>query len=227
MTTLEYQKDIANDYEIGIDEAGRGPMFGRLYVAAVILPKETEFSHKGIKDSKKIKSAKKMQECYEYITKNASAYSIQFIEHDIIDQINIRQAVLQAMHACIRDIYNRFPDIPLKKGMLLVDGNDFIPFTHFYEETETLISPPYETVEGGDNTYISIAAASILAKYSRDKYIEELCKLHPELATRYGINTNMGYGTKTHLAGIVEHGITQWHRKSYGSCKTAIYSPVS
>ena len=82
-------------------------------------------------------------------------------------------------------------------------------------------SVPHFCVEGGDNKYASIAAASILAKVGRDTYIEELCEQHPELITRYNIDKNKGYGTKKHIEGIHEHGVTEWHRKSYGICKNA------
>jgi ribonuclease HII len=105
---------------------------------------------------------------------------------------------------------------------LLVDGNDFPPFTIFNPETETLEEVESHTVEGGDNLYTCIAAASILAKVERDDYIEELCKQHPILSTNYGIDRNKGYGTADHMRGIREYGITEWHRKSYGPCKSTI-----
>jgi ribonuclease HII len=94
----------------------------------------------------------------------------------------------------------------------LVDGNYFNPFT----EVETI---KYKMIEGGDNKYTSIAAASILAKTERDKYIEELCKENPELVERYDINSNKGYGSKKHMDGIKQYGITKWHRKTFGICK--------
>ena len=81
---------------------------------------------------------------------------------------------------------------------------------------------PYTTIEGGDNKYASIAAASILAKVERDKYIEELCQENPELINHYAIDSNKGYGAKKHIAGIKEHGITIWHRRSFGICKNYI-----
>ena len=104
---------------------------------------------------------------------------------------------------------------------LLIDGNHFKPFVHFNENTEEMECIPYQTIEGGDNKYSHIAAASILAKVARDEYIQDLCISHPQLCERYKIQNNMGYGTKAHLEGILEHGITQWHRKSYGRCKDA------
>lgn len=218
MAHLQLFKNSEFDVEIGIDEAGRGPMFGRLYVAAVVLPRDGSFFHKDIKDSKKIKSVKKMKECFDYITQNSVYYAIHFVEHDVIDKINIRQAVFQGMHACIKDIYDRM-ESP-SKLQLLIDGNDFKPYVFFDETRQNIVTLPYETVEGGDNTYMSIAAASILAKYSRDEYIHKLCESYPDLVSKYSIHTNMGYGTKKHLEGINEHGISQWHRTTYGACKS-------
>jgi ribonuclease HII len=218
MAHLQLFKNPEFDVEIGIDEAGRGPMFGRLYVAAVVLPRDGSFFHKDIKDSKKIKSVKKMKECFDYIIQNSVYYAIHFVEHDVIDKINIRQAVFQGMHACIKDIYDRMES--LSKLQLLIDGNDFKPYVFFDETRQNIVTLPYETVEGGDNTYMSIAAASILAKYSRDEYIHKLCESYPDLVSKYSIHTNMGYGTKKHLEGINEHGISQWHRTTYGVCKS-------
>jgi len=218
MAHLQLFKNPEFDVEIGIDEAGRGPMFGRLYVAAVVLPRDGSFFHKDIKDSKKIKSVKKMKECFDYIIQNSVYYAIHFVEHDVIDKINIRQAVFQGMHACIKDIYDRM-ESP-SKLQLLIDGNDFKPYVFFDETRQNIVTLPYETVEGGDNTYMSIAAASILAKYSRDEYIHKLCESYPDLVSKYSIHTNMGYGTKKHLEGINEHGISQWHRTTYGVCKS-------
>jgi ribonuclease HII len=217
---LIYKKDPAYTFEIGLDEAGRGPLFGRLYVAAVVLPPEG-FANKDIKDSKKIKSAKKMKACYDYIVANAAAYSIQYVEHDVIDRINILQAVYEGMHRCIDDLYQKIAQLkrPETKTLILVDGDRFKPYVHFCKETDTILSPDCETVEGGDNKYLSIAAASILAKYSRDAYIAELCAAHPDLTEKYGLNTNMGYGTKAHMAGLEKYGVSPWHRLSYAPCQ--------
>jgi ribonuclease HII len=204
-------------YEIGIDEAGRGPMFGRLYVAGVVLPKD--FDSKGIRDSKKI-SKKKLLGLSEYIKTHALSWHIHYIESDMIDNINIRQAVLQGMRECARqNIANIQKDV--NSFLLLVDGNDFSPFLVYDETTDIMKTVPHETITGGDDLYVAIAAASILAKVARDAYIEELCQQYPFLSQYYGIDTNMGYGTKTHLEGIRNHGITKWHRKTYGCCKTA------
>lgn len=247
---LENTYNEENLFEIGIDEAGRGPLFGRLYVAAVVLPKDRPFYHKDIKDSKKIKSKKKMALLSEYIKSNALAYSIQYIEHSEIDAINIRQSVFKAAHQCIKSIHNtieEMEDIGLpeisngemstkieescpkikNKYFIIMDGNDFIPYLNFDKTTNSMTTIPHDTIEGGDNKYMAIAAASILAKCERDTYIEELCKKHPELSQRYSLEKNMGYGTKRHLEGIAEHGISQWHRRTYGRCKEAVYSPIT
>ena len=221
---LQEKYDSNNNIEIGIDEAGRGPLFGRLYVSAVIIPKNINIIEwKDIKDSKKIKSKNKMAICAEFIKKNALAYSIQFIEHDRIDEINIRQAVFEGMHNCIKEIIDKLHSLPenilTKDLFLLVDGNDFKPFRTYVKDTDEIVTLPYTTIEGGDNKFLAIAAASILAKHTRDTYISELCQQNPLLDEKYGLTKNMGYGTKMHLEGIVKYGITQWHRKTYGLCK--------
>ena len=204
--------------EIGVDEAGRGPLFGRLYVAATILPKTSNFKHEWMKDSKRFSSQKKIREVAEYIKSNAITWTVRYAEAELIDEINIRQAVLRTMRECCRDLIEKMGTGP--NGVcLLVDGNDFPPFTVFNPESETLEEVESHTVEGGDNLYTCIAAASILAKVARDDYIAELCKDHPILSTNYGIDRNKGYGTAQHMRGIKEHGITQWHRQSYGPCK--------
>jgi ribonuclease HII len=238
VNNLAIVNDSGNHYEIGIDEAGRGPLFGRLYVAGCVLPKEPNsgsasgFHHEWMCDSKKIHSRKKMQELSQYIKTHALAWHIHYVEADIIDTINIRQAVLSAMHECAKQVIlqlsqrdaiaNHPVTTPyLREHMLFVDGNDFTPHMTFNPATQTLEETPFETIEGGDNKYTFIAAASILAKNERDTYIEELCNRIPMLNERYGLAKNMGYGTQLHRDGIQKWGITQWHRKSYGICKTA------
>lgn len=217
-----------NKYEIGIDEAGRGPLFGRLYVAAVVLPKDSSFRHEDMKDSKKFHSKKKIQQVADYIKTNSIAWSVKYVEPEIIDDINIRQAVFKGMHECIRDVINKLNVKPYETTglMLLVDGNDFKPFTLYDDDKEEIRALNHQTIEGGDNKYTSIAAASILAKVERDQYIADLCEHYPELSLRYKIDTNMGYGTKVHLNGILEHGITQWHRKTYGRCSGTPVNPL-
>ena len=206
-------------YEIGIDEAGRGPMLGRVYTAAVILPKDLSFNHSWMKDSKRFTSQKKIKEVAEYIKKNAISYNITYSSEEIIDSINIRQATLNSMHKSIKGCIER---VDLNKDktneiLLLVDGNDFKPYMHLNNGIYNQI--PNECIEGGDNKYTAIAAASILAKVARDEYIDELCIEYPDLIEKYDILNNKGYGTKKHLDGIKKFGISAFHRRSYGICK--------
>lgn len=213
MLNISYTNDM-NCIEIGVDEVGRGPMFGRVYTAAVILPKDNSFDHTKMKDSKKFHSKKKIKEVSEYIKEKAISWSIQWEDEKTIDEINIRNATHMAMHKAIKDIYKDNEDL-----LLLVDGNDFKPFVVFNQKHNSLEQIPHVTIEGGDNKFTSIAAASILAKVARDEYIMELCKEHPYLNERYDIENNKGYGTKRHMEGILKYGITEWHRKSFGICK--------
>ena len=213
LLNVSYYNDD-NIIEIGIDEVGRGPMFGRVYTAAVILPKEG-FDHSKMKDSKKFHSKKKINEVSEYIKENAIAWSIQWEDEKVIDKINIRNATHSAMHKAIKEIYDKEND---KNYVLLVDGNDFKPYIVIKENILEQVS--HVCIEGGDNKYTSIAAASILAKVARDAYIDEMCVLNPELIEKYDLSNNKGYGTKKHMDGISEHGITEWHRRSFGICKT-------
>jgi len=207
--------------EIGVDEAGRGPLFGRVYVASVILPKDMSFDHFKMKDSKKFHSKKKIQEVAEYIKENAIAWSVSYEDESTIDTINILQATQLSMHKSIlKTIENNYTKNNTKqKYKLLIDGNYFKPFPDktYLKHVETLDSI---CIEGGDNKYTAIAAASILAKVARDQYIEELCESNPELDERYSILSNKGYGAKKHMDGIKEHGITIWHRRSFGICKS-------
>lgn len=201
-------------YELGIDEAGRGPMFGALYVACVVLPdSSSDFHFEWMKDSKRFSSDKKIRQVAEYIKENCIAYSVQSASAQDIDELNIRQAVLKTMHKCIDEIHSQLGLTELN-SFLLVDGCDFIEYT-------TPDGEPIQhvTIEGGDNWYCAIAAASILAKVARDTYIYELCDEYPELDTNYGLRKNKGYGTAQHRQGIITHGITQWHRKTFGICK--------
>ncbi len=215
-------------YEIGIDEAGRGPMFGRLYVAGVVLPKDGSMDTTAIRDSKKI-SKKKLPALCEYIKSHALAYHIAYIEADEIDAINIREAVVKGMHACARELINALPpdtNSMQEPHFLMVDGNDFPPYHHVDDQGHSRrIS--YQTFLQGDNHYANIAAASILAKVSRDEYVLSLCDAYPALKDVYGLDAHMGYGTKKHLDAIRNEGITQFHRKSFGLCKTAPFHPVS
>jgi len=207
----------SNLLEIGIDEAGRGPMLGRVYSAAVILPKDDGFKHEMMKDSKRFSSEKKIREASEYIKKNAIKWSIAFSSEQTIDHINIRNATHNAMREAARNVIE-----PIGDYHLLVDGNDFKPFTTF--RNESLVQVPHTCIEGGDNKYTAIAAASILAKVARDEYIAEICLEFPTLHEHYQLLKNKGYGTKAHHEGIVNHGITKFHRKTFGICRN--YSVV-
>ena len=219
-----YHDEHASKLEIGVDEVGRGPLFGRVYSAAVVLPKaqeDTHFDFSKLKDSKKFHSKSKINEVSKYIKENALFWAIAFEDETTIDEINILQATQRAMHKAILDVKNQIVESLLteKEYFILVDGNYFKPITKYNKETSKYDTIPYQTVEGGDNKYCSIAAASILAKVERDTYIEELCKEHPELIEHYGLDSNKGYGSKKHLEGIATYGITKWHRKTFGICK--------
>lgn len=218
--------ETSTAFEIGADEAGRGPLFGRVYSAAVILPKDDSFDHTQMKDSKKFHSSKKIKQVEEYIKANAIAWSVAYEDEKVIDEINILQATQQAMHKAIKDCMMQLCSAEKKAlhetpFMLLIDGNYFNPITEYNKMTHKIEVVPHVCVEGGDNKYTSIAAASILAKVARDEYIDDLCKEHPSLIEHYSLNTNKGYGAKKHLDGIQQYGITEWHRKSFGSCRGA------
>ena len=203
--------------EIGIDEAGRGPMFGRVYIGAVVLPKDSKrFDFSKMKDSKKFHSDKKIKEVAEYIKSNAVAWSVTYAEHTEIDEKNIRKSTIDCMHNAVNDLMEKMNKMA-DELYLLVDGNDFIPMMKLCGDS--YIQIPHKCIESGDNTYASIAAASILAKVTRDEYIIQMCKENPDLNTRYDLESNKGYGTKKHMDGIKTHGISQWHRKSFGLCK--------
>jgi ribonuclease HII len=226
--------------EIGADEVGRGPMLGRVYSGAVVLPKDDSFDHFRMKDSKKFtsKNPKKIQEVAEYIKEHAIAWAVEYEDEKVIDEINILQATQSAMHKAIKNVIGQVQktDVLEKKTdvstdvldpnysnlLLLIDGNYFKQLTILNKGKTKLVTVNYETVEGGDNKFTAIAAASILAKVERDKYIDELCKENPELVERYGIDSNKGYGSKVHMDGIKKYGITKWHRRTFGLCKNYV-----
>ena len=211
--------------EIGVDEAGRGPLFGRVYAAAVILPKDpaTEYDFSQMKDSKKFHSKKKIAHVADYIKQNAVAWAVAYEDEAAIDKMNILQATQSAMHKAIKSCI----EIAEKKALpgapptiqLLIDGNYFNSITTYDKVRGKIIAMPHVCIEGGDNKYAAIAAASILAKVSRDTYIEDLCAENPELNEKYGILSNKGYGARRHLEGINQYGITIWHRRSFRPCK--------
>ena len=211
--------------EIGVDEAGRGPLFGRVYAAAVILPKDpaTEYDFSQMKDSKKFHSKKKIAHVADYIKQNAVAWAVAYEDEAAIDKMNILQATQSAMHKAIKSCI----EIAEKKALpgapptiqLLIDGNYFNSITTYDKVRGKIIAMPHVCIEGGDDKYAAIAAASILAKVSRDTYIEDLCAENPELNEKYGILSNKGYGARKHLDGIKQYGITILHRRSFGPCK--------
>jgi ribonuclease HII len=219
--------------EIGADEVGRGPMLGRVYSGAVILPKDDRFDHFKMKDSKKFtsKNPKKIQEVSEYIKEHAIAWAVEYEDEKVIDEINILQATQSAMHKAIKSVIKQLEQKQSEQVsvgpnydnlLLLIDGNYFKQLTILNHGKTKLVHINYETIEGGDNKYTAIAAASILAKVERDKYIHELCVENPELVERYGIDSNKGYGAKVHMDGIKKYGITKWHRRTFGICKNYV-----
>lgn len=227
VTLKKCYNESDNILEIGVDEAGRGPLFGRVYTAAVILPKDDRFDFTKVKDSKKFHSKKKIEEAADYVKENALAWYVSYEDERKIDEINILQATQSSMHKSINGIQSSILKNNEFKGKdylinLLIDGNYFNPITYLNKKTSKIDTIPYLTIEGGDNKYASIAAASILAKVERDKYIQELCDNNPELSEYYGIDTNKGYGAKKHMDGIKEHGITIWHRRSFAPCKNYV-----
>jgi ribonuclease HII len=205
--------------EIGIDEAGRGPMFGRVYSAAVILPKNDTFQYELMKDSKKFSSKKKLLAAAEYIKENALYWHIGYETEEVIDKINIRNSTYSAMHRAIKGVVQKHKETVgnSEQFYLLVDGNDFKPYIYF--DNNQMQSISHVCVTGGDNKYCAIAAASILAKVARDDYIAEMCEKDNTLVERYDLLNNKGYGTKKHMDGIKTYGITAHHRKTFGICK--------
>lgn len=194
--------------EIGIDEAGRGCLFGRVYIAGVILPNNIielcQESKIELKDSKKI-SKKKRDKAREFIEKNALFYSVVYKESYEVDNLNILHATLEGMTDVVENIKKE-----INIEHILVDGNHFIPFDEI----------KHTCVINGDNRYMNIAAASILAKTYRDEYIKELCEKNNELKL-YDLHNNMGYGTARHINAIKQYGITPYHRITFGICKNA------
>ncbi len=174
----------------GIDEAGRGPLAGPVYAAAVILPPDLEMP--GLNDSKKL-SEKKREELFDIITANAVAYGIGTASAKEIDEINILQATFLAMKRAI-------DALPVKADYALIAGNRLPP-----------LSIKAQTIIKGDAKSPSIAAASILAKVSRDRYMYELDKLLPE----YRFAKHKGYGTALHYECIEKYGISEHHRLSF------------
>ncbi|MDD3165128.1 MAG: ribonuclease HII [Oscillospiraceae bacterium] len=174
----------------GIDEAGRGPLAGPVCAAAVILPEGVTID--GLNDSKKL-TDKRRRELFPFIAQQALAYGVGFASEQEIDQINILQATFLAMRRALEQLR-------LQPGVLLVDGN-----------RDPMLGVPTQTIIGGDGKSANIAAASILAKVTRDDYMEQMALRYPE----YGFEVHKGYGTKRHYAAIAEYGMCPIHRRSF------------
>ena len=177
--------------EAGCDEVGRGCLAGPVVAAAVILP--LDYKHNLLTDSKKLSKTKRETIKID-ILNDAIAYAISEISNDVVDKINVLQASLLGMHKAL-DQLNLLPEF------ILVDGNKFIPYRNI----------PHQCIIKGDGKYLSIAAASILAKTHRDDLMEKLSNTHPE----YGWERNVGYPTKQHRNAIAKYGITPYHRRSF------------
>ena len=179
-------------YEIicGVDEAGRGPLAGPVCAAAVILPMGLEIS--GLTDSKKL-TDKKRRELFPVIKEQAIAYGIGLASHEEIDEINILQATYLAMERALAQL-------SVKPDIALIDGNRAKDF-----------GLPVRTVVKGDSLSMNIAAASILAKVTRDDLMLELAEKYPE----YGFEVHKGYGTKAHYEALRAHGASEIHRKTF------------
>lgn len=180
-----------NQIEAGCDEAGRGPLAGPVYAAAVILP--PDFHHPLLNDSKQM-TRKAREELRPVIEREAVSWAVEAVSAEEIDEMNILAASICGMQRAVRRLSVR-PDL------LLVDGNRFKPFDGYR----------YLTVVHGDATFASIAAASVLAKTYRDDFMTALAAEWPQ----YGWDRNMGYPTADHIRAIREYGYTPWHRKSF------------
>lgn len=188
--------------EAGVDEVGRGCLAGPVVAAAVILPPDIDIP--GLRDSKQL-SAKSRERLATTIKENALSYCIAEASPAEIDRINILQATYLAMNRAITGLSHR-PDF------LLIDGNRF----------SSVHDIPYQTVVKGDDTFLCIAAASVLAKVHRDHLMITLHEDFPH----YDWCHNVGYGTAKHLAGIHTHGITPHHRRSFGPCRPSLFDDL-
>ena len=177
--------------EAGTDEAGRGCLSGPVVAAAVILPKD--FKHNLLNDSKQL-SEKKRNELRPYIEQNALAFGVSFIHQEEVDELNVLQASITGMHRSITQLN-------IQPEFIIVDGNKFKPYKNI----------PSETIIKGDAKFMSIAAASVLAKTYRDEYMEKIHQDFPQ----YNWKKNKGYPTKEHRNAIREFGITKYHRKTF------------
>lgn len=181
----------AGRLEAGCDEAGRGPLAGPVFAAAVILP--PDFHHPWLNDSKKM-TALRREALRPIIEREAVAWAVSEVSAEEIDSLNILNASITGMQRAVRML-------AVKPDFLLIDGNRFKPFD----------SLPYATVVHGDATFASIAAASVLAKTYRDEMMVRLSEEYPQ----YGWNRNMGYPTAEHIEAIRRYGLTPYHRRSF------------
>lgn len=186
----EARRAAGYEWICGVDEAGRGPLAGPVCAAAVILPAGLEVP--GLDDSKKL-TDKRRRELYDVITERAVAYGIALIDEKRIDEINILQATFRAMEEAVSKLSPQ-PDLAL------IDGN-----------REPVLSMACETIVGGDGKCAAIAAASILAKVTRDRLMEELDEQYPE----YGFAVHKGYGTRRHYDALRKYGPCPIHRQSF------------
>ena len=203
------EKYFFNKNEIGIDEAGRGPLIGNVYAGAVIWDPELNPPDGLIIDSKKL-SKKKRKLALEWIKQNVKYYGVGFATNEEIDKINILEATKLAMDRAINQVLDQVLDHTTNnssnKHCLIIDGVG-------WEKKFTNYS--VNSIIKGDSKYYSIAAASILAKEYHDEHILELCSKDPSLNEKYNLESNMGYGTAKHIQGIKENGYTNFHRKSF------------
>lgn len=188
MLESHYYKDMV---EAGCDEAGRGCLAGSVYAAAVILP--PGYQNAELNDSKKL-TDKKRKALRVQIERDAVAWAVGIVTPEEIDKINILNASFLAMHRAL-------DQLKVRPEAVIVDGNHFKPYKDL----------PYTTIVKGDGKYLSIAAASILAKTYRDDYMDALAEEYPQ----YDWKSNKGYPTKKHRAAIREFGVTPYHRMSY------------
>lgn len=188
-----YDKALKTDFPLlcGVDEAGRGPLCGPVCCAAVVL--KDDFVCEEINDSKKI-SEKKREKLFDVIIENAVSYSIVFVDPKTIDEINILNASLLGMKQAVKSL-------SLTPDLVIVDGNKVPP--EMDVETKAVVK--------GDAKSLSIAAASILAKVSRDRYMEKLHEEYPQ----YRLDKHKGYPTKLHYELLAEHGIQDFYRRSF------------
>jgi len=198
--------------EVGLDEAGRGSLWGRLYVGAVILsPDDEAYSDHGvvllhkIRDSKTL-SRRKRAILADFIKENAIGATVAFSEPAEIDNLNVLHADMAAMHRAL-------DAMPIPFERILIDGDYWTPWTPS-EEGATAVDEQI-TIVDGDAKSLTIAAASILAKESHDSWVKEQIEADPTLHERYGFGTNMGYGTASHLAGLKKWGPHSLHRQSF------------